>query len=97
MCHVYAYPHSNVSYNEKAIRLGLRETKCANSVNKWVKEIFKAWLYINMSECIQQNTLSLCLNDYYLSFFCKACFSEPLTMYSVTVAKVPPGPSGTIP
>ncbi len=33
----------------------------------------------------------------YLSFFCKTCFRDPFTMYSVTVANVPPGPSRTTP
>lgn len=35
--------------------------------------------------------------DLYLSFFRKTCLREPLTIYSVTVAKLVTGPSETTP
>jgi len=50
--------------------------------------------------CMQRKTSSVTEIDLlqeYLSFFCKTCFSDPFTMYSVTVASVPPGPSRTTP
>lgn len=34
---------------------------------------------------------------HYFSFFCNAFLKEPLTIYSVTVATEPPGPSSTTP
>jgi len=59
-----------------------------------IKELEIWYIHKKLIQNISQRKLT---KLEYLLFFTRTCLREPLTIYSVTVARVPPAPSGTIP
>uniref|UniRef100_A0A7C9EJ61 Uncharacterized protein n=1 Tax=Opuntia streptacantha TaxID=393608 RepID=A0A7C9EJ61_OPUST len=69
-------------------------SKLSHFKSKWT--IFFECRY-SMPKAASIAIMSLFRRSRDLSFLSRTFLSEPLTMYSVTVAKVPPAPSGTTP